>query len=325
MSKTSSLLVSRLSFGALALGVTALPAPAEACTFARAYIQSTFPRDGAVEVAPDAPVLVYGPGVGSQTPIFRKADGSPVPFEGVGTPNGVRYLPFAGLEPNTTYEFGVRIDDEDRDQITTFSTGELARGPRTPPMPPELEVRLIDTSVQNDMCGPRTGICLRGAAPEGSTLEVWVGNDVIAVPSSGSEPVFRAYAASVLPDECIEVRVRDPYGELSEPTTFCQGELPRLDIASAGGNWNCDSAFAATPTPWHGNAAGPLGAEDPAGAAGDAGDAVLSSGYADQPSPRVVEGGCALRPTATTTTSGASALLLGLAALFMARQRRRTR
>ena len=318
ISKPSWLLLSCLPV--VALGVVARPAPAEACTLARVGIQSTFPRDGAVGVPPNAPLLVYGPDIGGSVFILREADGGLVPFEvSPAGPLGLRYLPFQGLEPNTTYELGLRLSEEDREEIVTFTTGEIQRGPQPLPLPPEVEVRLIDTTVAADMCGPRTGICLRGNVPDDGSLEVWVGEDVIAVPGGSSDPVFRAYSTPVRSDECIEVRVRSLAGAVSEPTTFCEGELPRMDIASVGGDWRCASAFAATPSPWHGN---PPGAYPGAGnIAGDAGDAVPSGGDVAEPSPMVVEGGCALRPTAAA--SGASGLLLGLAALLVARQRRR--
>lgn len=321
MSKSRSRLVSCLSFGAFALGVVGLPGSAEACSLGRIGIQSSFPRDGAVGVPPSAPVVVYGPDLGSHGYIFRDAEGNSVPFEGLpAAGGGLRFLPFQGLEPNTTYEFGLRHDDDGFEDIVTFTTGETRRGPHPLPVPPEVEVRLIDTSLDNDMCGPRTGICLRGDAPEGSTLEVWVGDDVIAVPSGSGDPVFRAYATPVRSDECIEVRVRSQAGDLSEPTTFCEDDLPRFDSASVSGDWSCARAFTLTPTPWHGNAAGLQGASDPAT---ETDETVLTSADVDEPAPRVVEGGCALRPNTAATTS-ASGLLLGLAALLVARQRRRT-
>lgn len=307
MVKRGSLLVFCLSFGAL--GLVGMPATAHACTYARVILQSSFPADGAENVPLDSRILLYGPTIGAQQFRLQDGDGNAVPIDV--TPAGERGLQvgvIGGLEANTRYVLGVRDSVDEIEEVVTFTTGDAPLGQQPALSPPDVQLRLLDEGGELDSCGPRTGICLRGEAPAGSSLEIWVGGDVIQLGSGERRPVYRMYGAVVEPRECIEVRVRGPAGAVSEPTTFCENDGLRLDVSPEATYPSCSGAFTAIPVV--GDAEADPGSED----------TDLAGTDVAEPSRQVVEGGCALRPTGTT--SGASGLVLGLATWLVAGRRR---
>jgi hypothetical protein len=274
-------------FGALLLGAVALApsARAQSCD-AETSVHSSYPADGATGVPTNAPVYVYGPALDADDTDVTLTDarGEAVMIDVTAAEGGLLIDAFLGYTPNTRYDLTVTPAGGAAWPLT-FVTGA---GPAI--IPGQLEAPDVDVSVIEQDTGGCvvSAICVIGSVPERMTLEVLVGDEVLSLGGGEPLPAFPAEPGNIASNACIEVRVREPGGFVSESTRLCGNALTRFEL--------------------DGDAAAPRSC---AAYGPDSEDASSESG------------GCAL--IATSAAPGAGGLVLGLAALVAARRRRRAR
>lgn len=270
--------------GALILGaVTLAPSvQAQSCDDLVSVVHSSYPADGATGVPTNAPLFVYGPALEVDSDLtLQDESGEDVSINVMPTEGGLFIDPFLGLAPNTSYELTVAEGGDE--WSTAFSTGT---GPATPVQLAAPDVTLSVIEQDRGSCGVVSAICVNGSVPERMTLEVLVGDEVLSLGGGEPGPAFPANAGSIGASACIDVRVREPGGLVSESTQLCGDELWRFDLAA--------------------NAAAPQSCQP----------------YRDAPAPPSSDsGGCSMGASGATPCAGG--LLFGLSILLVARQRRR--
>ena len=284
MSNSTS--IHSLTLGALFLGAAALAPSAQAQSCGTdAVVHSSYPADGATSVPTNAPLYIYGPelDMDSSDVTLQDASGEAVQIDVQAADGGLLVDAFLGLAPSTTYELTVAQGAGGDAWSASFTTGT---GPATRVQlaAPDVGVSVIEQE-QGD-CG--VAICVIGTVSARRTLEVLIGDEVLSV---GDRPVpaYTASGASVSANGCVEVRVREPGGSVSDTTRVCGDDLGRFDLAA--------------------NAAAPTSCVAYATVAGDDDDSDSSSD----------SGGCAMG--ASGAASGAGGLVLGLFALLAAHWR----
>lgn len=283
-----------ITLAALLLGAAALAAPAQAqCSEPASAVRSSYPADGAMGVPTNAPLYIYGPALDADSAdvTLEDASGEAVSIDLQAAEGALLVDAFLGLEPNTTYELTVAGGAGGADYSATFTTGA---GPATPAQlrAPDVSVSVIEQT--RATCGVVSAICVIGSVSASRTLEVRLGNEVMSV-GAEPEPVYAANSGAIASNACIEVRVREPGGSVSEATKLCGDDIARFDLAA--------SAPAPTSCLAYSGAA-----------AGDSDDSDSSSSDS---------GGCALGALgASGAASGAGALLAGLSVVLAARSRR---
>ena len=276
--------------GALFLGDVALTpsAQAQSCD-GPVSVHSSYPADGAMGVPTNSPLYVYGPELEASTSevTLQDASGEEVSVDVMATEGGLFIDAFLGFAPATTYEVTVAPGAGGEQWSATFTTGT---GPANPVQlaAPDVDVSVIDQD--KGSCGVVSAICVNGSVPARMTLEVVVGNEVLSLGGGEPAPAFPAGGGQVAANACIEVRVREPGGSVSESTRLCGSDLGRFELAD--------------------NAAAPRSCE-----------AYRSED--DDDSSESEAGGCALG--ASGAVPGAAGSAFGLFALCVARLLRRRR
>jgi len=282
-----------IACGALWLGAVAFAPSAQAQSCDEPSVHSSYPADGAMGVPTNAPVYVYGPTLDDDAAItLQDADGEDVPIEVMSVEGGLLIDAYLGFAPSTGYELSVSPDGGD-DWSASFTTGT---GPA--PLPAQLQAPDVAVSVlerDTGSCGVVSGICVIGSAPTRMTLEVVVGDEVMSLGGGEPPPAFLASAGRLAANACVEVRVREPGGFVSEATRLCGNALERFELAAnVTAPRSCD-AYQSAPAP----------------------------DGADEDSEGESSGGCTLVPWGAAPSAGG--LLLGLSAVLVVRQRRRAR
>lgn len=282
---------SLISLGALALGAVLLApsAQAQSCDPAPT-VRSSYPADGAMGVPTNAPVFVYGPALDIDDAEVTLQDGAgqDVPFEVTAVEGGLLIDAYLGFARNTRHELGVSAGGDDWAASFVTGTGPAVLAGEIPA--PDVSISVIEQDTGS--CGVVSAICVIGAVPARLSLEVVVGDEVMSLGGGEPVPAFPASAGPIANDACIEARLREPGGFVSEPTRICGNALGRFELsANAAAPRSC-AAYASAPAP--------------------ADDAESSE-----------SGGCGMARSGATPS--AAALLLGLSALLVARQRRRAR
>jgi hypothetical protein len=289
---SNSTFIHSLTLGALFLGAAAVApsAHAQSCSNSVSVVHSSYPADGARGVPTNTPLYVYGPEleVGTSDITLEDARGEAVSFDERAADGGLLIDAFLGLAPNTTYELTVTSPEGD-EWSATFTTGT---GPAQPVQlrAPDVKVSVIDQD--RATCGVVSAICVIGSVPSRMTLEVLVDDEVLSLGGGQPAPAFTANAGSVAANDCIEVRVREPGGNVSQSTELCGAELARFELA----------ANAPAPTSCQPYSVAPASNADAEG-----------SSSSDS-------GGCVMG--ASGVASGAGGLLFGLSVLLAALRRR---
>jgi hypothetical protein len=279
-----------LTFGALLLGAAAFApsAHAQSCDSVP-VVHSSYPADGAMRVPTNSPLYVYGPEleVDSTDVTLTDEAGAAVSVDVTAVPGGLLIDAFLGLDPNTTFELTVTPQGGGEEWSATFSTAAV---PATPVQlePPDVGVSVINQDLGT--CGVVSAICVIGSVPARMTLEVVVSGEVLSLGGGEPAPAYTANPGEIANNACIEVRVREPGGNVSEPTRLCAAELGRFELAANAAAPRSCAAYSELPS--------------------DDGDDSESSD----------SGGCALGASGAAT--GAGGLLFGLAVLLAARWRR---
>lgn len=288
MSKRTSIQVGILA--ALALGAVALAAPAQAQSCSQTVaVHSSYPADGATGVPTNAPLFIYGPALDTDSDItLTDASGTAVSIDVQPAEGGVLVDAFLGLTASTTYEVSVSLPGA-VEWSASFTTGT---GPATIAQlsAPDVGVSLIE---QDGGGCTLTAICVIGSVSTRRTLEVKVGNEVMSLGGGEPPPAFLSRPGAIASNGCVEVRVREPGGAVSETTRLCGAELGRFELAASAAAPTSCQAYAALP-------------------GGDDSDSSEDSG------------GCALGAPGASEASRAAAgagLFALLAALFSARRR----
>jgi hypothetical protein len=299
-----------MALGALLLGAATFvsPAHAQSCSDEVPVVHTSYPADGATGVPTNTPVYLYGPelGVGTHDVTLEDASGEGVMIDVVAVDGGLLVDPFLGVSPGTVYELTVAARAGGEEWSASFTTG-TGPAPIVQLEAPDVGVSVIEREVTG--CGVISAICVLGSVPERMTLEVLIGDEVLSIGGGQPEAAFPVEQGSIAANACIEVRVREPGGAVSEATEVCGAALGRFEQqANAAAPRSCQSY----PAPARPAAQGGSG-----GAGGGSFDDL------DEPDSESESGGCALGTSGAA--SGGGGLLLGLAALLAARQRRRSR
>jgi hypothetical protein len=283
--------------GALFLGAAAVASSAQAqsCSDPNS-VHSSYPVDGAMGVPTNTPVFLYGSDLTATTHDVTLEGGTgDVSFEVQATEGGLLVDAFLGFAPSTAYELTVTPRAGGDVWSATFTTGT---GPATLVQleAPDVTVSVIDQ--EQGSCGVVSAICVNGSVPARMTFEAIVGGEVVSLGGGQPVPVFLPNSGNVASNGCVDVRVREPGGNVSPTTRVCGSALGRFELADG----------AAAPRSCQPYNVVPSGEDD--------GDSDLESSDSGG-------GGCTL--SAPGTGSGAGGLLLGLSALLAAQQRRRVR
>lgn len=256
-------------------------------------VHSSYPADGATRVPTNAPLFVYGPELDARSPVtLQDESGVASSVDVQAVDGGVLVDAFLGLQPDTTYELTVSLPGEEA-WSATFTTGS---GPaaRAQLRAPEVTVSVIEQD--RGSCGVVSAICVIGSGSANRAFEVLVGDEVLSLAGDEPRPAFPAEPTSIASNECIEVRVREPGGSVSESTRLCGAALGRFELA----------ANAAAPTSCQAYRSAPAAGDDDEDEDSDSDS-----------------GGCALGAPGSSSTSGA--LWLGLFSLTAALYRRASR
>jgi len=219
----------------LAAAVLLLPAPAQACSWGQVVLESSYPRLNAVDVPTNAVLFVYGPElrpaafpalVPDELQLVDES-GQSVAFDiQAVVPSGFDLAPLQPLQPNQGYEL-VRGGPSPY-PLLEFTTGS---GPAAVPeslSAPTLDV--VHFSYPAGSCGVLAGLCVEASAAPNTTLELRVGNEVLAPGAGFPSPHRRAYAQPLADSECVEVRARDVRGHRSAPRTVCGEAIARFEL-----------------------------------------------------------------------------------------------
>jgi len=215
---------------ALLLGAaTVAPsAQAQSCG-APVIVHSSYPEDGATGVATNAALYIYGPELeASSSEVTLEDDsGEAVSIDVQAAPGGLLIDAFLGLTPNTSYELTVALASGGDEWSASFTTGA---GPATVVQlrAPDVGVSVIDQD--QGACGVVSAICVIGSVSARRTLEVVVRGEVLSLGDGEPTPVYMASRESVPANACIEVRMREPGGVVSEATRLCGDELGRFEL-----------------------------------------------------------------------------------------------
>jgi hypothetical protein len=275
-----------MTLGALFIGAAALApsAQAQSCDSVP-VVQSSYPADGATGVPTNAPLFIYGPELDADSSVITLEDegGEAVMFEVSPAPGGLLVDAFLGFDANTTYALSVTSGGEE--WSASFTTGA---GPATVAQlrAPDVGVSVIEQDLGSCVV---SAICVIGEVPPRRALEVVVSGEVLSVGSGEPPPVYPATPGAIGAGACIEVRLREPGGIVSEATRLCGNQLERFEL----------DANATAPTSCRAYAPAPDDDED-------------SESSSDS-------GGCALGTAGAAP--GAAGVLLGLAALLAARRK----
>jgi hypothetical protein len=285
-----------MTLATLFLGAAGLAAPARAqsCGEAVNVVHSSYPADGAMGVPTNAPLYIYGPELDAVTSDVTLEDesGTAVMIDVQAADGGLLVDAFLGLDPNTTYELTVSSGAGGEEWSASFTTG--ARPAMIAQLrPPDVGVSVIEQD--RGTCGVVSAICVIGSVSAGRTLELLIGDEVLSLGSGQPAPAYAVDSGAIAANACIDVRVREPGGSVSEATRLCGNELGRFELA----------ANAPAPTSCQAYRTVAVAAADD--------DSESSSD----------SGGCALG-AASRAASGTGGLLLGLAVLVAARRRRRS-
>jgi hypothetical protein len=290
---STSTSIHALALGALFLGAVAVApaARAQSCDNS-VVVHSSYPADGAMGVPTNTPLYLYGPGleVGTHDITLEDESGEAVSIDEFAADGGLLVDAFLGLAPATTYEVTVTSPDGD-EWSATFTTGT---GPARPVQltAPDVDVSVIDQEIGT--CGVISAICVIGSVPSRMTLEVLVGDEVLSLGGGQPGPAYMADGRQLAANDCIEVRVREPGGNVSDSTRLCGNQLGRFELSE--------------------NAAKPSSCQPYSDvSAGNAGDDDSGSDSS----------GCAI--SAAGVASGAGGALLGLSVLLAARWRSSSR
>jgi hypothetical protein len=288
-----------MTLGALFLAAAALApsAHAQSCGNAVALVHSSYPADGAMGVPTNTPLYIYGPDVdvASSTITLQEASGEAVAFEARAAAGGLFVDAFLGFAPNTTIEVTV-TSRTGQGWSASFTTGS---GPaiRVQLRAPEVGVSVIEQD--RGACGVVSAICVIGSVPLSMTLEVLVGNEVLSLGGGQPVPAYTAQGGTVAANDCIDVRVREPGGVVSDATRLCGAAIGRFELAA-------NAPPPASCQPFSNIADGNAEPDDDDDDSSDS-------------------GGCAMGAGAPGVASGAGALLLGLSVLLTARRRSSSR
>lgn len=281
----TSLISSLHAFALGAIAFSPSSAEAQSCD-PEPIVHSSYPADGAMGVPTNAPVYVYGPALDVDAADITLQDGSgeDVPLEVTSVEGGLLVDAYLGFARNMRHELTVSAGGED--WAASFVTGT---GPASVPgllEAPDVAVSVIEQDTGS--CGVVSAICVIGSVPARMTLEVVVGDEVMSLGGGEPAPAFPASAGSIAGNACVEVRVREPGGFVSESTRLCGNDLGRFDLAAtAAAPRSCDA-------------------------------------YAPQEEEEEESsesGGCTMVPSGAAP--GGGGLLLSVSALLVARQRRR--
>lgn len=280
------------TIGALCLGAVALAPPAEAQSCDREVTaHSSFPANGATNVATNAPVYIYGPGLNADNTEITAQDaaGEDVGLTSMTIEGGLLIDAFLGFAPRTRYELTVSPQGGEP-WSTAFTTGA---GPTVPGVGLQQAAPDVDVSVIEQGSGTclSSAVCVNGEISDRVSVEIVVGNEVMSVSGGTLRPGFLAQGEKVGGSACINVRVRDPGGYVSNSTRVCGSDIARYELAETAAVPQSCQAFRAADD------------DDTEGSSESGGCNMVASGAAP----------------------GAAGLLLGLCALFAARQRRRVR
>jgi hypothetical protein len=219
-----------MTLAALFLGAAALAPSAQAQSCGTdTLVHSSYPADGAMGVPTNAPLYVYGPELeaDSSEVALQEASGTAVEIDVQSADGGLLIDAFLGLDPSTTYELTVSAPGGGDEWSASFTTGA---GPATRVQlrAPDVSVSVIDQA--GGACG--SAICVIGTVSARRTLEVVIGNEVLSL-GDDPAPVYTANAGSIAANGCIEVRVREPGGSVSDTTRVCGDDLGRFDLAAS--------------------------------------------------------------------------------------------
>ncbi len=288
-----------LSLGAAIFALSPRQALAQACG-STDDVHSSYPADGAPDVPTNAPIFVYGPelAIGAHDVVLEDASGEAVEFDVLAVEGGLHIDAFLGFAPRTTYEVTLTARQGGEVWSASFTTGSGPAG-AVQHEAPDVSVSVINQD--RGTCGVVSAICVNGLIiPARMTLEVLVGGEVLSLGSSATlPPAFPAGGGNIAANGCVDLRVREPGGTVSQATRLCGSQLTRYELA----------ANAAAPTSC---------ASYPPAPEATGGDDDESESESESES-----GGCSL--TAPGAASSAGGLLLGVTALLLARQRRRAR
>jgi len=221
----------------LAAAVSLLPpAPARACSWGQVILESSYPRLNAVDVPTNAVLFVYGPEL---RPAAYPAElvpdelqlvdesGQSVAFDiQAVVPSGFDLAPLQPLQPNQRYQ--LVPGGPSPYPLLEFTTGS---GPAAVPeslSAPALDV--VQFSYALGSCGVLAGLCVEASAAPNTTLELRVGNEVLAPGAGLPSPLARAYSQPLADSDCVEVRARDVRGHRSAPRTVCGEAIARLEL-----------------------------------------------------------------------------------------------
>jgi hypothetical protein len=278
-----------MTFGALFLGAAALApsAQAQSCANSVTLVHSSYPADGAMGVPTNTPLFIYGPEVevATSTITLQDASGEAPLFSARPAEGGLLVDAYLGLDPNTTYE--VTVTSGGDEWSATFTTG-TGPAPLVQLRAPDVVVSVIEQD--RGTCGVVSAICVTGSVPLSMTQEVLVGNEVLSLGGGQPLPVYPGNVGPIAANACIDVRVREPGGAVSESTRVCGADLGRFQLAA--------------------NAPAPSSCQPYSTVASTADDPEPSSSDS---------GGCAMG--APRVASGVGGLLFGLSILITARRR----
>jgi hypothetical protein len=243
-------------------------------------------------VPTNAPVYVYGPSLDADDAdvTLQDAAGEDVPIDVTSVEGGLLIDAYLGFARNTRHELSVSSGGDAWSASFVTGTGPAVVAGQI--AAPDVTISVIEQD--QGSCGVVSAICVIGSVPARMTLELLVGDEVMSLGGGEPTPAFPASAGSIASNACIEARLREPGGFVSESTRICGNALGRFELAA--------------------NAAAPRSCDAYAASEEDEDDE-------EQEEESSESGGCAMVPTRVAPC--ASGLLLGLTALLVARQRRR--
>jgi hypothetical protein len=228
---SNSTSIHSMTLGALFLGAASLAPSAQAQSCSNdTVVHTSYPADGATGVPTNAPLYIYGPELDATTSdvTLQDASGEAVMITAEPVDGGLLVEAFLGLAASTSYELTVTQGTGGDTWSASFTTGT---GPSTRVQLGAPDVRVSVIEHTQGACGVVSAICVIGTVSARRTLEVLIGNEVVSL-GADPAPAYTASAARISGDGCIEVRVREPGGSISDTTRLCGDDVDRFELAA---------------------------------------------------------------------------------------------
>lgn len=203
---------------ASALCVAALSSDAVACTFAPRAGEGAYPAWSSENVPTNVVLFAAPLGLDPEGFRLRASDGTEVAMTASAAgDSGWDLAPDQELAPATRYDLQY-FGDMGTESTTHFTTGAGPAQPVAELSVPD-DVRYLAVTRVAGTCGTLGSLCARSALPEGTSLEILSGKEMLQ-PTFGGDYV-RRYSRPIDAQACLTVRARDALGNRSEPVEVC--------------------------------------------------------------------------------------------------------